>query len=916
MSELQSILQEVCLRLIEEGRLSRIDYEQALKILEHDDGGLDDILVGMGILSEEALQKAIAEYLGCRFMNAEEIKEQCAQHVDLLDRFLATFIQEHVFLPLFLDPQTQELHIVASRLPSQAFLEHLKQLANVSSVSFDLSTRSIIASLIYQHYFPNSSRKLSHRSEKIHPMPSQEKEEGIECPSCGFLSPSDSLVCEQCGEPLRDELKEHYLQKGTTVGPFRIERLLGCGGMAEVYLAIDLRSNTQVALKTLHSQLSSMRTAIQRFQQEARTLKQLDHPGIVRFYEFGFQEKIGMYIATEYLEGREFLELLQEGKPVPLERLEGVVAQVCDALEYAHQHDVIHRDLKPDNIILLNEKNEGKEHVKLIDFGIAKILDDSMVRTQTGLVLGTPRYMSPEQVANKPFDHRADIYSLAVILFEALTNQCLFEADDGYQMMMQQLYTTPPLISDIRPELHYPEDLVFLIDQALSKEPEERPASMAEFKMRFLNTVQQYKLALNTYESSPHSPLELLDTLTEYPEEVLEQLESTAPSSDSIFDDLSTTDLDLEESTMVNMEPPTPDFPETKKKNLQTQAISLSELVPIESLIEETSEKMLPTSTPENNIVDLKDVFWDSHDDFQENDYLNTPEKAMEEDLFSGDDLPLPFDERTKRKRILPTAVPLSFQENLPNTSEQLDGSLQNESKNRAGYQNTEEKLEILELEEEVEDWKDSSLFQHQKTDPTVQPREEPKRSSLASLSEALDQGFERPLSSPKKKPILHSREEKKKMPLTSKRSAVPSVGISPIPPLDLSNERKKKRKKKVASAAIHFAGAVRLAIYMIVIGTLLYFAWVFYNSLEDDEQGFPKEKAPLIVPLNTPTHVKHRSGRKKHQKTGKFVCDGHWERQYRPYWVWNKRKKEFVSRRKWVKVCIPRKKKKKKDDF
>ena len=256
-------------------------------------------------------------------------------------------------------------------------------------------------------------------------------------------------------------------------GRYRVMGELGKGAMGVVYRAEDPELGRKVAIKTiaLSGSLQEMDTIQARFRQEARAAGTVSHPSIVTIYDVGREGDLA-FIAMELVEGVELRQMIREGSIAPRQALE-IAALVADGLEYAHARGVIHRDVKPGNIMVLPD---GR--VKIMDFGIAR-LQESEVKTHTGVLLGSPQYMAPEQVAGHAIDRRADIFSLGVVLYEMLTGVKPFDAADLTQLLfwVVNLPHKPP--SERNPSL--PPVIDYVIARALKKDPAERYATADEF---------------------------------------------------------------------------------------------------------------------------------------------------------------------------------------------------------------------------------------------------------------------------------------------------------------------------------------------------------------------------------------------------------------------------------------------------
>ncbi|HTN93391.1 MAG TPA: serine/threonine-protein kinase [Gallionella sp.] len=251
------------------------------------------------------------------------------------------------------------------------------------------------------------------------------------------------------------------------LGRYEILGELGQGAMGVVYKARDPLIDRVVAIKTINLGLAmdEKEEYEGRFYQEAKAAGRLNHPNIVTIYDVGKSGDVA-YIAMEFLEGRELRDVLKEGTLLPVEQVLNIVAQVGLGLAYAHEHDIIHRDVKPSNIMVIRDG-----HVKITDFGIAR-MGSSSVRTQTGMVLGSPKYMSPEQVMGKAIDRRSDIFSLGVMLYEMLTGQAPFDGENVNAIMYQTLNAITPPPSTINPRV--PEMVNFIVAKALAKKVEDR----------------------------------------------------------------------------------------------------------------------------------------------------------------------------------------------------------------------------------------------------------------------------------------------------------------------------------------------------------------------------------------------------------------------------------------------------------
>jgi WD40 repeat protein/tRNA A-37 threonylcarbamoyl transferase component Bud32 len=264
---------------------------------------------------------------------------------------------------------------------------------------------------------------------------------------------------------------------GTELAGYRIESLLGRGGMSVVYLAEDLRLKRRVALKLLAARLAEDESFRERFLRESELAASIDHPNIVPVYEAGAAENL-LFIAMRYVEGRDLKERLQGGHLDPAEAT-GILAQVASALDAAHGRGLVHRDVKPSNVLLdTGARPDGSDHAYLADFGLTRRVADETGIADEGYLMGTIDYVAPEQIAGDESDGRADVYSLGCVLYECLVGRPPFRRDSDLAVVFAHLETEPPAPSAERPEL--PAALDGVIATALAKEPKQRYPSCRE----------------------------------------------------------------------------------------------------------------------------------------------------------------------------------------------------------------------------------------------------------------------------------------------------------------------------------------------------------------------------------------------------------------------------------------------------
>jgi len=306
------------------------------------------------------------------------------------------------------------------------------------------------------------------------------------CSTCHKTYPTDYNVCPADQTALQSA---HELQPGMIIrNKYEILDRIGVGGMGVVYRARHLTFNEVCAIKIVNDVIAGDANFLQRFQKEAVVTRKLRHPNAVRVDDFDYTEDGRPFIVMELVEGKNIGEILQEEGPFRVPRAVRIATQVARALGVAHKLGVVHRDIKPGNILLTTDE-QGQETAKVLDFGIAKLRevagDANAGMTMTGMVVGTPLYMSPEQFmgkkAGEEIDGRTDLYSLGVVLYQMVTAQLPFEGDTLYSLMMQHVEgrVRPP--HELVPELHIPEPLSRVILKSIDKAREQRFQTAEEF---------------------------------------------------------------------------------------------------------------------------------------------------------------------------------------------------------------------------------------------------------------------------------------------------------------------------------------------------------------------------------------------------------------------------------------------------
>jgi serine/threonine protein kinase len=295
-----------------------------------------------------------------------------------------------------------------------------------------------------------------------------------ECPGCGARYPGNYIVCPLDATPLREI--EHGADPliGKVLGEcYEVVRVIGYGGMATVYEARHTRlPNKRYAVKLLLPEFAVKPELVIRFAREAETASRIEHPHIVEVYDVHRTNEGTPYIVCEYLEGKEFGDLLTHVGRLPPAMVVEIACQICEGLAAAHTAGVVHRDVKPENVFLTGEPD--KPIAKVLDFGISKIAEaeGEGKLTRTGLVMGTPSYMPPEQARGSKVDHRADIYGVGAILYRALTGRVPFDGDDPTAVLAAVLTKEPERPQSVEPSV--PAGLELIIERAMAKEPDRR----------------------------------------------------------------------------------------------------------------------------------------------------------------------------------------------------------------------------------------------------------------------------------------------------------------------------------------------------------------------------------------------------------------------------------------------------------
>ena len=301
------------------------------------------------------------------------------------------------------------------------------------------------------------------------------------CAECHREYPGGELFCPTDGTRLSATSEMAAVPADPLIGQvvtdrYKIVRRIGEGGMGVVYEAQHVVIEKRVALKVLREDFSARSEVVARFRQEAKSASRLGHENIVDVTDFGTLPGGRAFFAMEYLEGRDLADVLKSEKFLTVDRAVPIIEQMCRALGAAHAKGIVHRDMKPENVFLA-KRDENDDFVKILDFGIAKMSDLELggtgerKLTKTGMVFGTPEYMSPEQAAGKPLDHRVDIYAMGIVMYEMFAGGVPFTGDTFMGVLTQHMFEQASPIRKFNPSARIPAALEAVIFRAIAKDP-------------------------------------------------------------------------------------------------------------------------------------------------------------------------------------------------------------------------------------------------------------------------------------------------------------------------------------------------------------------------------------------------------------------------------------------------------------
>src|SRR5689334_22967704 len=323
------------------------------------------------------------------------------------------------------------------------------------------------------------------------------------CPTCGTEYPSDERFCPRDGTALRAQDGGTEIVGSIIADRYHVIKKLGEGGMGRVYLAEQVKMGRMSAVKVMNRRLAQDPDAISRFNREAANASRISHQNVAQVYDFGQTTEALIYLAMEFVEGEPLTDILRRSGALPPQRAAEIVRQTAEALSVAHDMGIVHRDLKPDNIMITRAR-DGGDLVKVVDFGIAKAMNvEAQKVTRTGLIVGTPEYMSPEQIAGDPLDGRSDIYSLGLVAFNILTGRLPFLSKTAQESVIMRLTEPPRRLAEIRPEVPWSPAVQAVMDRALERDAALRYASASEFGRALSAAVREQPISFPTQATRP-----------------------------------------------------------------------------------------------------------------------------------------------------------------------------------------------------------------------------------------------------------------------------------------------------------------------------------------------------------------------------------------------------------------------------
>lgn len=294
--------------------------------------------------------------------------------------------------------------------------------------------------------------------------------------STAQIAADDRLLGAESEAPYSDLIGKTIDKK------YLIQSVLGEGGMAVVYRAHHVQMERTVVIKVMQGWLLSNRNSVERFERECKLTAKLNHPNIVSVYDVGLINGKEPYLVMEYIKGESLADKIHNSGALPYATTANIIIQICRGLQEAHTSGIIHRDLKPDNV-LLQHKSDRPDWVKIVDFGISNFVHGSKKLTKTGRMVGTPEYIAPEQLKDRPIDMRTDLYGIGIMMFEMLTGRVPFDGESAESILMKHLLEDAPTMAEVRPELAENNLFQPIVDKLLKKNPDDRYQTATELRL-------------------------------------------------------------------------------------------------------------------------------------------------------------------------------------------------------------------------------------------------------------------------------------------------------------------------------------------------------------------------------------------------------------------------------------------------
>lgn len=325
------------------------------------------------------------------------------------------------------------------------------------------------------------------------------------CPVCGTSYTDANIFCPADGSTLHAAESASDLIGTVIADRYLVTDLLGAGGMGTVYLAQHVRLPQRAAIKVLRPEMVRDAGAVARFNREAANASRIEHERIARVFDFGETSGGTVYLAMEFVPGRTLKQIIAAEGALPPARTATIARQVADALDAAHRLGIVHRDLKPDNVMVIEDAAEG-DRCKVVDFGIAKAMGGGGGEpglTKTGFIVGTPEFMSPEQLFGGDIDHRSDVYALALVAYQCLTSALPFDTSTPERTMTARLTESPQGLASVRPEVAWPASVQAVFDKGLARDREARYESAGAFARALAEAVEVWSSGKATPIAQP-----------------------------------------------------------------------------------------------------------------------------------------------------------------------------------------------------------------------------------------------------------------------------------------------------------------------------------------------------------------------------------------------------------------------------